>query len=424
MKALQMAANAADTGEKKAEIERRLKQLREQQRELLADVDRLKQKSADSAPAGQKQALDDAREKARQAGEQLEEKKLGDALAAGTRARETLEELHDDFRETSAAKLAGQLRDLRQDARELEQRQRQLAENAPPAEAPGPNRLSDTGNPNAEAGRQREDYQKLVDALQKTAGTAERAEPLVAKDLAEALRQADQSGIAKALENTGRPGDEQASRQATEGISKLTREIESAAERILGNEAQALRYSRDELSRLAEQAGAKPGDGGKPAAGQGKAPGDGKAEGQGQGEGKGEGQNAGNQPGEGNGPGQGGGIANPRGGTAITGDGYEEWRDRLADLEAVVTDPNAQSALARARRAGIEMRKDFKRHSKQPDPERIQTEILDPLAEAAGGLDARLRELDREDPLAPVSRDPVPDRYAEIVRRYFEELGE
>ena len=108
----------------------------------------------------------------------------------------------------------------------------------------------------------------------------------------------------------------------------------------------------------------------------------------------------------------------------MTQSGYETWRDRLADLEAVVVDPNAQSAVARARRAGTEMRKDIKRHSKEPDSERIQLELLNPLAEAATELDARLRELDREDPLAPVGRDPVPDRYTEIVRRYFEELGE
>ncbi|MGL4400141.1 MAG: hypothetical protein ACRCXD_09760, partial [Luteolibacter sp.] len=389
MKALQMAANAADTAEKKAEIERRLKQLREQQRELLADVDKLQQKSADAAPAEQKQAMDEAREKAQQANEQLDDSKLGDALASGRRAQEALEELHDDFRETSAAKLAEQLRDLRQDARELEQRQRELAENKSPSESPRPNRLSEKNESNTAAERQRQDYQQLVDALQKTAETAERAEPLVAKDLGEALRQADQSGIAKALEKAGQRGDAQASKQATEGIAKLTREIETAAERILGNEAQALRYARDELARLAEQAGAKPGEG----EGEGKAPGEGK------------------------GPGQGGGR------TAVTQSGYETWRDRLADLEAIVTDPNAQSALARARQAGIEMRKDFKRHAKEPDSERIQIEILNPLAEAATQLDARLRDLDRENPLAPVGRDPVPDRYTEVVRRYFEELG-
>jgi hypothetical protein len=471
--------NEADTPEKKAEIERQLKQLRDQQRELLADVDKLQQKTAESAPPEQKQALDEAREKAQQANEQLEEKKLGDALAAGRRAQEDLEKLHDDFRETSAAKLAEQLRDLRQDARDLEERQRQLAEATPPPDAPKQNRLSEPNDSLPDAARQREDYKQLVDALRETAETAERAEPLVAKDLGEALRQADQNGIAQALEKAGQPGDDKAAEKATEGISKLTREIETAAERILGNEAQALRYAREELERLAEQAGAKPGKSGKPSAegkesGEGQKPGEGKqpgetagessspgetsgkgegntagqgnepgqtaangqqpgqgegetpGEGQGQGQ-QGQGQTAGQNPGQrqgpGQSPGQGQGSGNTRGGSAITGGGYEEWRDRLADLEAVVTDPEAQSAVARARRAGIEMRKDFKRHSKEPDQARIENEILRPLAEAATELDVRLREIDREDPLAPVGRDPVPDRYTEIVRRYFEELG-
>ncbi len=463
MKALQMAMSEADTPEKKAEIERQLKQLRDQQRELLADVDKLQQKTSESAPPEQKQALDAAREKAQQANEQLEKKKLGDALAAGRRAQEDLEKLHDDFRETSAAKLAEQLGDLRQDARDLEERQRQIADATPTPEAPKQNRLSATNDSQPDADRQREDFKKLVDALRETAETAERAEPLVAKDLGEALRQADQNGIAQALEKLGQPGDEKAAEKATAGISQLTREIETAAERILGNEAQALRYARDELNRLAEQAGAEPGKpaaDGKPAdkgqapgegkqlgetagepkgAGEGQQPGQGEAEAPGQGNepgqaagngqqpGQGQGQAAGQNPGQGNGPGrspgQGQGSGNTRGGSAITGGGYEEWRDRLADLEAVVTDPEAQSAVARARRAGIEMRKDFKRHSKEPDQARIENEILRPLAEAATELNVRLRELDREDPLAPVGRDPVPDRYTEIVRRYFEELG-
>jgi hypothetical protein len=437
MKALQMAANKADTPEKKAEIERRLKQLREQQRELLADVDKLQQKTFDTAPTEQKKTLDDAREKAQQANEQLEEKKLGDALAAGRRAQEGLEKLHDDFRETSAAKLAEQLRDLRQDARELEERQSQLAESNPQAEAPKQNRLAGTNDSKPDVVRHREDYQKLVDSLQKTAETAERAEPLVAKDLGEALRQADQNGIAQALERIGKPGGEEASKQASAGIAKLTREIETAAERILGNEAQALRYARDELNRLAEQAGAEPGEGKEPGqtAGESKKPGEtpgegeqpAKGEGKTPGEGQGQAQAGGEKPGQGKGPGQspgqGQGSGNSRGGSAITDGGYEEWRDRLADLEAVVTDPEAQSAVARARRAGIEMRKDFKRHSREPDQARIEQEILRPLAEAATELDNRLRELDRDDPLAPVGRDPVPDRYTEIVRQYFEELG-
>ena len=95
----------------------------------------------------------------------------------------------------------------------------------------------------------------------------------------------------------------------------------------------------------------------------------------------------------------------------------------MADLEAILTDPDAQSAVARARKASLEMRKDYKRHARLPDQAKIDQAILHPLNEAAKALDARLNDLDQKDPLAPVGRDPVPERYTEIVRQYFEELG-
>lgn len=490
MQALQNALEQAATPEEKAAVERQLKQLREQQREMLADVDQLREKTNDPAQQAtapqQNQALDEAREKAQQANEQLNENKLGEALAAGRRAQESLEELHEDFRETSAARLAEQLRELRQDARALEDRQRELAEAPTEEESPRAERLRDSAAPDdAGIAQQRQDLQQLLDSMRQTAESAESAEPLVAQDLAEALRQADQNRIAQSLEQMEQSGpDSAAAEKAAEGIAGLTREIEGAAERILGNEAQALRYARDELQRLAEQAAGEagqnePGEGnqpdqapledppgaqagnqlgegnepgqapgqGQPGAQAGNQPGEGNEPGQAPGQGPpAEGQAGGarqpgqapgrGQPGEGRQPGQAGGRAqasasggggNGRGGSnpdsPITGDGFEAWSDRLYDLEAIVEDPDAQAAVARARQASREMRKDFKRHSVEPGQDQLQKEVVGPLAEAAQKIDARLRELDRKDPLAPVGRDPVPDRYDDLVRRYFEELG-
>ena len=501
MKALQIALNKAKTAAEKAEIERRLKQLRDQQKELLADVDELREKTADpdqkAARADQKKALDEAREKARQAKEDLDKEKLGDALAAGRQAEEGLEKLHDDFRETSAAKLATQLRELRNEARKLEANQKELMDGkASEKQSPG---LSENEEGKLNAVSQKRDFEKLVEEIKQTAETAEKSEPLVAQDLVEALRQANHDGLDKSLENmanaTPYNRDPAAPAKASEGIKNLSREIEKAAERILGNEKQALTYARDELRRLAEEAGAEnispidpispiepaaaperggdgekegagekkgkdegkapgEGEGKQPGKGKGKEPGEGEGEGEkpgkgkgkgqgeskepgegegtepGEGEGKGKGKGEGKQPGEGQGEGEGqsnaeyeSNSARRAGGNAITGDEYQEWSDRLHDIEAVIVDPDAQTSVARARKASRELRKEFKRQSKAPDQETIAQEILRPLLEAAEKLDARLYELNREDPLAPVGRDPVPDRYEEIVRRYFEELG-
>lgn len=456
MQAMQAALNQADTVEKKSEIERQLKQLREQQKELLADVDDLRQKTSDpakeSTDPAQDKALDEIREKAQQANEELGKEKLGEALAAGRRAQESLEKLHDDFRETSAAQLAEQLRELRKDARALDERQRQLGDATAEPAAPKAPGLTGSGESKPAVAQQREELKELLDGIRETAETAEKAEPLVAQDLAEALRQADQNGIAKALEQLEQAPSESASNRAAEGISKLTREIEGAAERILGNEAQALRYARDELQRLAEQAAGKPQENGKP--GESSKPGEGAKPGEeagkpgengepGQtagtpgekgkpGNSPGESQAPGSEPGSGQakasspseGQGSGRSSGGSRGGrSSITGEDFREWSERLSDLEAVVEDPEAQSAVARARNASRELRKDFKRHSLEPGQAALEEGVLRPLTEAAQRLDVRLRELDRKDPLAPVGRDPVPERYSEIVRRYFEELG-
>ncbi|WAC18721.1 hypothetical protein OVA24_15945 [Luteolibacter sp. SL250] len=559
IKELQMALKEADTPEEKAELERRLKQLRDQQRELAEDMNRLQDKteeSADKTAAEQnKKALDEAREKASQAEADLSEGKLGDALAAGRRTQDSLEKAEQDMRESGAAKLGEQLRELRQEARALDKAQKELSakspqeggegEEAKPSE--GPPRLgglqADAADP---VQRQRDGLDKLMEGMRDAAENAEASQPLVANDLAEALRHADQAGVEKALEEMQQSGGvdgssaQSAAKAAEEGISQLTTEVEKTAERILGNEAKALRYAREELEKLSnemaqgkqpgegqdgkegdgkapgesqegkEQAGKGEGEGKEPGGGEGKEmagnegkggegkegqqPGEGEGQqgegdqkgqagkggkdgegqegeqgqagkgegegqegqqGEGQGQGQqpggmagkdGEGEGKGGQPGEGDataqadapdgkGGGDGGGNnrREDRGGATrdgfgtsggvITSESFREWSDRLHDIGAVIEDPQARSAVARAVKTSRDLRRDFKRHSKEPGEAEVRAGVVEPLTEAVRALDARLRELNKENPLAPIGRDPVPDRYSEVVRRYFEELG-
>ena len=48
--------------------------------------------------------------------------------------------------------------------------------------------------------------------------------------------------------------------------------------------------------------------------------------------------------------------------------------------------------------------------------------IID-IAEEQARLEKTLAKLDKDNPLAPIDRDPVPREYRELVRRYYEELG-
>ena len=53
----------------------------------------------------------------------------------------------------------------------------------------------------------------------------------------------------------------------------------------------------------------------------------------------------------------------------------------------------------------------------------VKADILRPLVEVKAKIGTELSRRQANDPLAPVDRDPVPARFAEPVRRYYEDLG-
>jgi len=53
----------------------------------------------------------------------------------------------------------------------------------------------------------------------------------------------------------------------------------------------------------------------------------------------------------------------------------------------------------------------------------VQTQIGKPLAELRTRLGEELARRESKENLVPIDRDSVPTKYAERVRRYYEELG-
>jgi len=50
-------------------------------------------------------------------------------------------------------------------------------------------------------------------------------------------------------------------------------------------------------------------------------------------------------------------------------------------------------------------------------------EIAGPLMELRTRISEELARRESKEALVPIDRDPVPTRYSELVRRYYEELG-
>ena len=95
----------------------------------------------------------------------------------------------------------------------------------------------------------------------------------------------------------------------------------------------------------------------------------------------------------------------------------------MRDIEETLTDPKLRAEVARIREEARSMRIEFKRHSKEPEWNLVKMKILDPLDELQKRLKEEIAKRESPDSLVPIDRDPVPDRYADMVRKYYERIG-
>jgi len=110
-------------------------------------------------------------------------------------------------------------------------------------------------------------------------------------------------------------------------------------------------------------------------------------------------------------------------GGPIRGEGFRQWSDRMRDVEELLDDPEMRAETARIRDRVRGEREEFKRHSKEPDWNRLRDLVSEPMNELRKRIDEEVRRRESPDSLVPIDRDPVPPQYAEGVRRYYERLG-
>lgn len=542
IKELETALQEADTEEKRNELERQLKRLQEEQEQLLRELDELTQrmdKDENRANMAQeREQLEKTRDKVQETSEKLGGGKLADAANAATRAQRELEEVKEDFRKKTSRRFDEEMRAVRKAARDLAEKQEAIGEKYEESGVPDRGDPFDMANSpvkNAELSReietQRNALDEMLEQMRQLSEDSEVSEPLLSTSLYEALRDAKMSGIDESLAEARdltrfnrRQEAQESERTAARGIEDLKSDVEKAAEKVLGSEADALRVARSELDNLIENArkeserldgekpgesdkagqsakndrtqqgqvpdstGSSPGEQGNPEGPQPGKPGEkpdpeqqpgekgqkspqiAGAEGKGESEGKGqpgergyrggfaEGGNAPSpndqMPGAGGsrqssfgGPNwgrgedqrgpqapspslaeagkplffQGAKEAEPEG--PITGGDYEKWSDRLRNIESMVEQDDIRNELAKVLDNARAMRIEFKRNNFAPQAATLDQRITDPLVEIRGRVSEEIAKLDKDNPLAPIDRDPVPQEFRELVRKYYEELG-
>lgn len=331
---------------------------------------------------------------------------------------------------------------------------------------------------------QESELKKLVNQMKNIVQESEKSEPLLSKHLYDTIRKTRPFRPGDALNNAAsflKEGAteraQQAEQRASQGIEAIKQGIEMAAESVLGEDLKSLKRARQELKSLSsemkneqklsrhstsqsqepsqsksspksenskstaqqksgssqsgqqKQAGSPSRQGKSPvqlasaqtAKGQGSSSNSGSRKPSGQqrtpqslkgSQGKSKGNSGGNQGGPG------GQSTGP-----ITGNHFRQWTDRMRDVEEMVGDPELRSKVAQIRERAQSMRAEFKRHSKLPKGDLVNAQILEPLAELQNQLSNEISKRSKKASLAPIDRDPVPKKYSELVRRYYEELG-
>jgi hypothetical protein len=274
MKELQKQLEQAKTEQEKEELQNQLKRLEEEQKQLVNDLDDLKERmekpenAANMAEA--KQQLEQTRDQVNEAAEKLKEQQLAEAANSATRAQRELEKMQEDFKEKTAKRFGDEMKQMRQQAREVAEKQKQIAEsleNQKTGEPSGDTSADlDKMLKGGEASRQIQDQQemvtKLLEDMKRVSEQAEGNNPLLHRRLYEAVREAKTGGLEEHLDEArmqsryGQRAEAQdAERKANTLVDKLQQGVEKAAESVLGSETEALRMARTELDKLIKEAG-------------------------------------------------------------------------------------------------------------------------------------------------------------------------
>ena len=480
LRELQTALQEARTDTQREDIRRQLKRLQDEERQMLADVDELRQQLDQSPNAASmskaRQQLEQTRADTQRAAQEIGDESVSQALASGTRAQQGLQNLREDMRRQTSSQFSDQMRQLRGQARDLDRQEGEIGRGLESLAHPEQKTLDDAAQRQQliqQIARQQSALTNLVAGMENVTEQAENSEPLLSQQLYDTVRRASQMHTGNLLDIGAQLVDRgllsQAAgpeRAARTNISELRQRVERAAESVLGSETQALRYAQTELDDLTAQAGRDAaGAGATNAAGQntnstGQRPtGSARtADAAGQqanatgqpsntagqnANGAEENANASGQPQPGENPdarsgGNAAGGRDPlrqiaqqfggaRGGVGrngpVTGNEYASWAERLRDVEQVLDAADMRNQLAAARERVGAMRAEFQRTGKKPDPQTVRTQVLAPMTDVRAWLREELARRENANSLVPLDHDPVPENYSDLVRQYYEKLG-
>ena len=107
----------------------------------------------------------------------------------------------------------------------------------------------------------------------------------------------------------------------------------------------------------------------------------------------------------------------------MNGRDFVRWSDRLRDVEEVLQTPDLRLDVARIRDQARLWREEQKRHAGEPQWNLLENQVINPLRLVQKRVADELARHNSKDAVVPVDRDPVPQKYSDLVSRYYERLG-
>jgi predicted nucleic acid-binding Zn-ribbon protein len=267
LKELQTALAEAKTDQEREDIQRQLKRLSDEERQMLADVDDLRQ-SMEQSPnasslANARQQLEKTRSDTQRASQELQNQSVSQALAAGARAQQEMQELRESMRSQASSQFSRQMRQMRSEARDLASQEEKIGNALDTLTNPERKSLDDSAQRQQlirQMDQQKDALTNLLGQMQSVSEHAETSEPLLSEQLYETVRRAGQMRNENLLQTGQQLVDHglvsqagQAEHAVQKNFNELRDKVERAAQSVLGNEAEALRYAQKELDELAAQ---------------------------------------------------------------------------------------------------------------------------------------------------------------------------
>jgi hypothetical protein len=254
----------ARTPQEREEAQRQLKRLSDEERQMLADMDELRQQLEQSpnatSMANARQQLEQTRSDTERAAREMDNQSPSQALAAGSRTEQQLENMRQDVKSQTSSRFTEQMRQMRSEARELAGREDELARGLDSLAGSDHKSLDDSTQRqqlSQQVERQQRSLTNLLSQMQNVTEQAESTEPLLSQQLYDAVRRESQLHTDNFLDAEQQLVEHGLMSQAGEAehiahtnINELRLNIERAAESVLGNEADSLRFAEKQLDEL------------------------------------------------------------------------------------------------------------------------------------------------------------------------------